>query len=217
MRNRPPDHRRNRGTTEEPVDDRDAMPGAHPCPRRITTDRSCRPGPLKAHRWIEAKRKWLFSVNPDDFSQIYFNDPADHTWHVLRWEHAPKVPVPFSLDALEYAKGIALDSRNGVDVAETLGVLLERWGAGRANSPAEKRISARLAVQLAETAEGPDSPFFPHIARRLAERVSGPNLRAELGLAAPGPVPIVDDDALALAAEELVEDDIEDFDFLEDL
>lgn len=48
----------------------------------------------------EGKRKWRFSVDPDGFSQIYFNDPDDNPWHVLRWEHAPKVPVPFSLDAL---------------------------------------------------------------------------------------------------------------------
>ena len=32
----PPDHRRRNGTTEDHVDDRDAMPGTHTCPRDIT-------------------------------------------------------------------------------------------------------------------------------------------------------------------------------------
>lgn len=164
------------------------------------------------------KRKWQFSVNPDDFSQIYFNDPDDNSWHVLRWEHAPKVPVPFSFDALEYAKGIALDRRNGVDVSEALGQLLERWGAGRASTPAEKRISARLAAQLAETSEGPDSPFFPHIAKQIAQQVGVPDLSDELGLVSVTPPPVSEEqDRLALSADPLVDDDLDDFDLLEDL
>ena len=166
----------------------------------------------------KSKRKWQFSVNPDDFSQIYFNDPDDNSWHVLRWEHAPKVPVPFSLDALEYAKGIALDRRNGVNVSEALGELLERWGAGRASTPAEKRISARLAAQLAETADGPDSPFFPHIAKQIAQQMAGPDLSDELGMLPLAPaLASENDDPLALTAEVLIEEDLDDIDLLEDL
>jgi hypothetical protein len=37
------------------VDDRDATPGTHPCPRRIISHRSRQDGQPKAHRWIEAK------------------------------------------------------------------------------------------------------------------------------------------------------------------
>jgi hypothetical protein len=73
-----------------------------------------------------------------------------------------------------------------VNVSEALGELLERWGAGRASTPAEKRISARLAAQLAETADGPDSPFFPHIAKQIAQQVAGPDLSDELGMVAAG-------------------------------
>ena len=164
------------------------------------------------------KRKWQFSVNPDDFSQIYFNDPDDNSWHVLRWEHAPKVPVPFSLDALEYAKGVALDRRNGVNVSEALGQLLERWGAGRASTAAEKRISARLAAQLSETSDGPDSPFFPHIAKQIARQVAAPNLSEELGMVSLSPAPASEnDDPLALTADELIDEDLDDIDLLEDL
>jgi len=45
------------------VDDRDATPGTHPCPRRIISHRSRQDGQPKAHRWIEAKRV-LHEVRP---------------------------------------------------------------------------------------------------------------------------------------------------------
>lgn len=53
---RPADHRRDRGTTENEVDDRDATPGTHPYPPPIRPSRSRRPRPPKIHRWIEAQR-----------------------------------------------------------------------------------------------------------------------------------------------------------------
>ena len=46
--------------------------------------------------------------NPDDLTKIYFHDPEDHTWHTLEWEHKDAFDTPFSLDALEYAKKIAI-------------------------------------------------------------------------------------------------------------
>jgi hypothetical protein len=171
----------------------------------------------RSRSMAEGKRTWQFSVNPDDFSQIYFNDPDDNTWHVLRWEHAPKVAVPFSLDALEYAKGIALDRRNGVNVAEALGELLERWGAGRASTMAEKRISARLAAQLAETSEGPDAPFFPHVAKQLARHSTGPDLGTELGLIPLAQADPGDGEDLLAPATDEVPEDLDGFELYEDL
>ena len=32
--------------------------------------------------------RWPFRVDPGDVSKIRFQDPADHEWHTLRWEHA---------------------------------------------------------------------------------------------------------------------------------
>ena len=171
----------------------------------------------RSRSMAEGKQTWQFSVNPDDFSQIYFNDPDDNTWHVLRWEHAPKVAVPFSLDALEYAKGIALDRRNGVNIAEALGELLERWGAGRASTMAEKRISARLAAQLAETSEGPDAPFFPHVTKQLARHSTGPDLSAELGMIPLAQADPGDGEDLLAPAEEEVPEDLDGFELYEDL
>ena len=103
-------------------------------------------------------------------------------------------------------------------MSEVLGELLERWGAGRASTPAEKRISARLAAQLAETADGPDSPFFPHIAKQIAAQMAEPDLGEELGLVSLSPaLASQNDDPLALTADELIDEDLDDIDLLEDL
>lgn len=163
----------------------------------------------------KAKNTWPFFVNPDDMTKIYFRDPEDSTWHTLYWEHAPRLQTPFSLDALEYAKQLALDPKDPADIATTLGTLLERWGAGRANTPKERRISARLAAQLAETGQGPDSPFVPQMLRKLAEQSTISDLQRELGIGSagetdstqPGTVDVEDhNDELEFEEIELMED-----------
>ncbi len=91
-------------------------------------------------------RSWS---TPDDLSQIYFHDPEDGTWHTLEWEHKGAFDVPFSLDALAYAKKIALKQGRPSQVDEVAAQLLEDWGgAGRALTPAERRMSSRMAAQL---------------------------------------------------------------------
>ena len=47
--------------------------------------------------------KWPVRYDTDDISRIYFQDPADDTWHTLVWEHAIDVGVPFSADTLAFA------------------------------------------------------------------------------------------------------------------
>lgn len=164
---------------------------------------------------VEGKQTWPFFVNPDDLTCVYFHDPDDSTWHTLRWQHASGSTTPFSLDALEFAKSIALDPRAQTDVAEALDLLLERWGAGRASTPTERRISARLAAQLAETGQGPDSPFFPHIARRMAERAATSGLRDELRLTAPTADARAADTSAPTEPDEI--DELDEVELMEDL
>lgn len=113
------------------------------------------------------RQRWPFAVNPDDRSKIYFNDPEDGCWHTLDWEHAQRVNEPFTEDALEYAKRIALDPEHPTDVKGALVALLERWHAGRADSAVERRISARLAAQMADSAAGFDRPNMLRTAQAL--------------------------------------------------
>jgi transposase InsO family protein len=97
--------------------------------------------------------KWPFRFDPDDVSRLFFEDPSDHTWHVLRWEHARDVPLPFSVDALAYARRLAVRRDRYPDVRRALAELLQRWDAGLARNPTERRMALRLSQQRAARLE----------------------------------------------------------------
>jgi hypothetical protein len=48
-----------------------------------------------------------FKVDPDDVTRIYFRDPDTRRYHALVWEHAPSLMMPFSEDALAFARELA--------------------------------------------------------------------------------------------------------------
>lgn len=97
--------------------------------------------------------KWPLRYDPDDVSRIFFQDPADHAWHTLRWEHAQDVALPFSADALAYARRLAVKRDRFPDDRRALAELLERWDAGLTRNPAERRMALRLSQQRAARLE----------------------------------------------------------------
>jgi hypothetical protein len=98
------------------------------------------------YRHAKVNGRWPFHLDPDDVSRVFFRDPATGTWQTLWWEHQPMLGTPFSSDALAYAKRLALESDRFPDTARALAELLQRWGAGLADSPAERRIALRAAA-----------------------------------------------------------------------
>ncbi|MFD2794423.1 Mu transposase C-terminal domain-containing protein [Promicromonospora vindobonensis] len=102
--------------------------------------------------------KWPVRYDTDDVSQIYFQDPADHTWHALVWEHHTAVAAPFSAEALAYSRRLALSSGRHADARVALAELLERWDAGLVRHPAERRMAIRASQQRQArlAAAGPD-------------------------------------------------------------
>lgn len=116
---------------------------------------------------------WAFSVDPTDIRRIFFRDPEDLSWHVLDWELKAAVNVPFSAEALEHAKKLAVDPRDRSDLVRAVGQLLAAWGAGRHLSPAERRTSARSVAQSAvpEGAEG--SWSLRGVQQRLEQLITG--------------------------------------------
>lgn len=89
--------------------------------------------------------KWPLRVDPGDVSRLYFQDPQTLAWHVLRWEHADALAGPFSAEALAYARRLAESTHRFPDVKRALAELLEQWGAGLAQSPAERRMALRVS------------------------------------------------------------------------
>ncbi|MGB3441128.1 MAG: Mu transposase C-terminal domain-containing protein [Actinophytocola sp.] len=91
--------------------------------------------------------KWPVRYDPDDASKVYFQEPTDHTWHELIWEHADDIGVPFSAETLAYARRLALASGRHVDERHALGELLDRWDSGLVRHPAERRMAIRASQQ----------------------------------------------------------------------
>jgi transposase InsO family protein len=91
--------------------------------------------------------KWPLRVDPGDVSRIYFQDPKSLAWHALRWEHADALAGPFSAEALAYARRLAESQHRFPDVKRALAELLELWGAGLAQTPAERRMALRVSQQ----------------------------------------------------------------------
>jgi transposase InsO family protein len=130
--------------------------------------------------------KWPVRYDPDDISKVYFCDPADNAWHTLAWEHASDIGVPFSAETLAYARRLALASGRHVDEHRALAELLERFGAGLARNPVERRLAlraseqreARLAAQIgsAEDAEVAALPSLQAIAGQLGDDDSAAEL-----------------------------------------
>ncbi len=91
--------------------------------------------------------KWPVRFDTDDVSRIYFQDPADNTWHTLVWEHATEVAAPFSAETLGYARRLAVTEGRHVNDRLALVELLERWDAGLVRHPAERRMAVRASQQ----------------------------------------------------------------------
>jgi hypothetical protein len=126
--------------------------------------------------------EWPFVVNPDDLTKIYFHDPEDNSWHTLEWEHKGAFDVPFGLDALEYAKKIAIRQGRPSQVDDVAAQLLEDWGAGRGLTPSERRMSARMAAQLNDKEPDPDGVWSLRTVQRMldAELTASSDLATEL-------------------------------------
>lgn len=111
--------------------------------------------------------KWPVRVDPGDVSKVYFQDPADNSWHTLWWEHAASLGQPFSAEALGYARRLAAARHRFPDTRRALADLLEQWDAGLARNPAERRMAVRLSEQRLRLVPGagPDAsaplPLLP--------------------------------------------------------
>jgi transposase InsO family protein len=100
---------------------------------------------------------WPVRYDPDDVSKVFFQNPDDHRWHTLRWAHAPEVAVPFSAEALAYARRLARQTSRFPDDRRALAELLERWDAGLTRNPTERRMALRMSQQRAARLAGEPS------------------------------------------------------------
>jgi hypothetical protein len=86
-------------------------------------------------------------VDSGDFSRVWFQDPRDHAWHELAWEHAAALGRPFSREAAAYARKLAAATHRFPDTRRALAQLLDRWGAGLTANRTERRMAVRLSQE----------------------------------------------------------------------
>lgn len=91
----------------------------------------------------KARGRWPFQVDPDNINVIYFRDPESRQWHQLIWEHAAVAQMPFSRDALDYARELAAKKYRHSNDRLAVANLLERWKLGLGMTLAERRIALR--------------------------------------------------------------------------
>ena len=91
--------------------------------------------------------RWPIATDPDDIATAWFQDPKTSAWHPLKWEHAPALNGPFSLEAAQYVRHLAADTHRFPDFRRAMAELLERWGAGLAGDRTERRMALRLSSE----------------------------------------------------------------------
>jgi transposase InsO family protein len=97
----------------------------------------------------KAKRRWPVHYDPDDITRAWFRHPDTRKWGVLLWEHAPAAQMPFSEDALKFARQLAAAKYAFPDDRLAVADLLERWNLGLGSSVAERRMALRLSRETA--------------------------------------------------------------------
>lgn len=153
--------------------------------------------------------KWPLRVDEDDLCHVYFQDPADHRWHTLVWEHAEALNGPFSREALAYARRLAAKTDRFPSDLRAVADLLERWDAGLTRNPTERRMAVRVSQHrsaLLDTADpgspsGHDQLWRLPTLRALSSSDPPAQAVAEIAPAIAGD----DDDERELAAEPAVD------------
>ncbi|MEV1088136.1 integrase [Streptomyces microflavus] len=92
-------------------------------------------------------RQWPIHVNPDDVRFVYFQDPADDSWHPLQWEHSPALNMAFSGEAAAYARRLTAREGRHIDTSQALAGLLIRWDQGMVTDRRERRMAVRLSAE----------------------------------------------------------------------
>ena len=122
----------------------------------------------------KAKGRWPFQVDPDDVTRIYFRDPDTRRYHALVWEHAPSLMMPFSEDALAFARELAAAKYTYPDDTIAVADLFERWKLGLGATAKERRIALRMSRDQAVLLNNlpglqePEVAQLPSVARVMA-------------------------------------------------
>ena len=98
--------------------------------------------------YVEQHGKWPIRYDPGDARRVFFQRPDDLSWHSLEWIYASDFNIPFSFDALRFARDLAAQDGRGGDDRAALIDLLARWDAGIVEGRRERRVALRMAERI---------------------------------------------------------------------
>jgi transposase InsO family protein len=91
--------------------------------------------------------KWPFRFDPDDLSTLHFQDPQSNEWNEVPWVRRDELGLPFSEEALIYAREVSRNDDLPFDEVAALSNLLNRWDAGLHQNVAERRMAIRADIK----------------------------------------------------------------------
>lgn len=94
--------------------------------------------------------KWPIFVDAHDVRRVWFQDPETKAFAPLAWEHAPGLDQPFSNEAAEYTKKLALRTDRHVDPAAAVQDLLGAWSRQEVTARRDKSLALKLASTRAQ-------------------------------------------------------------------
>ena len=98
--------------------------------------------------YVEQHGKWPIRYDPGDARRVIFQRPDDLSWHSLEWIYASDFNIPFSFDALRFARDLAAQDGRGGDDRAALIDLLARWDAGIVEGRRERLVALRMAERI---------------------------------------------------------------------
>lgn len=121
--------------------------------------------------------KWPIFVDSHDVRTVWFQDSETRQFEPLAWEHAAALDQPFSKDAAEYVKRLALQKDRFVDPREAVRQLLDAWASDerldRKRRSAARKIGTRTArgsVTASGRAQTSDVSVVIDLATQRAQR-----------------------------------------------
>ncbi|GAB96620.1 putative transposase [Kineosphaera limosa NBRC 100340] len=102
--------------------------------------------------------KWPIFVDAHDVRRVWFQDPDTQAFAPLEWEHAPGLDQPFSREAAEYTKRIALRTNRHVDPAAAVQGLLADWSRQEVSSRRDRALAIKLAATRATDRPATNEP-----------------------------------------------------------
>lgn len=90
--------------------------------------------------------KWPIFIDNHDIRHAWFQDPDTHNWHQLVWEHGACLNQPFSKDAADYAKRVAVREHRHLDPAAAVRDLLLAWSRDDVETRRDRALARRLSA-----------------------------------------------------------------------